>query len=302
MRQGIERRLGALLLDRVCRSVLQTPPLRTDDASLVFASMVSHGDVLRYLLAIKSIYRFFKQGRIAVLDDGTLTEADHAILQTHLDRPSITPINQVDTGTCPNEGCWERLLKIGSLAKDDYVIQVDSDLLALEPLDEVMDAYKQNASFTQAGGIGEAISDLEKASATAGAWTDDYVGTLAEQALSSIAAPFGSKYVHGSAGFAGFPRGQDLCPPIQAFSAEMSEKLGPKWSQWGSEQTTSNYIVANCPGAVLLDYAHYPLHWEGHSIEQAKLIHFIGCYRYRHGNYRRLAKRVVSELMEDGPR
>lgn len=297
MIQGLKRRLGSFLVDRACQGVMQTPPLRTDGKPLVFASMVSHGDLLRYLMAIKSIHRFFNCGRVVLVDDGTLTASDVAVLNSHLRNPAIVPIRSVDTGPCPKGGTWERLLTIAELAQDNYVIQVDSDLLAVAPLQEVADAVERNASFTQAGDPGIAVTDADviAAKARADGWT--YVGCMAEQVMDQISAPFGRRYVHGSSGFAGFPRGQDLRPFIHAFSVEMSAKLGAKkWNEWGSEQAASNYIVANCPGAAALDYELYPIHWQDRPIDRAKLIHFIGSYRYQRGTYRRYARRVVREM------
>lgn len=297
MRQGIKRYIGSFLLDRVCRGVLDTPPLRTDGTPLVFASMVSHADLLRYMLAIKSVHRFFNRGRVVVLDDGSLTEPDLRLLRHHLGQPIVIPIKGVDTGACPKGGTWERLLTIGALAERNYVVQVDSDLLALSPLDEVEGAVARNGSFTQAGKPGETVTDAAAMAAKARAEGDTYVGSLAEQVLDAIEAPFGQRYIHGSSGFAGFPKGQDLRPAIRAFSSEMSRVLGQDtWSRWGSEQSTSNYVVANCPGALALDFNQYPVHWAGIPVDQAKLIHFIGSYRYHRGTYRRCAQRVIREM------
>lgn len=192
-------------------------------------------------------------------------------------------------------------MTISGLTDEAYVIQVDSDLLALQPIEEVVEAYRGNRAFTQAGGIGHRIGSLKDAAAHARTQSGSHVQTLAEQALESIAAPSEAQYVRGSAGFAGFPRGADIKASAVAFSLEITQALGAtKWAEWGSEQVTSNYVIANCPQALALDFARYPLHWAGIAIGNAALIHFVGSYRYHFGTYRNAATRVIRELRAAG--
>lgn len=297
VRDRLASKLGAWRFRTMCRRIVDTPPLLTSQAPLLFVSMVSHKDVQSYLLAIKSIYRYVGEGRIIVINDGSLTGDDLALLRVHAGAPTVVGIGSIDTASCPRGGTWERLMLIAELARDSYVIQVDSDLLALSSLPEVIDAYRRNVAFTQSGDLSSALVSLEQAAARADTQAGEHMQTMAERALRAIHPSLGQRYARGSSGFAGFPRGADLRPVVEAFSAEMVRLVGlGKWSKWGSEQVASNYVIANCPDAVLLDAKRYSLHWEGRENEPASLIHFVGVFRYRFGTYLKHGKRVIAEL------
>ena len=77
---------------------------------MVIFSMMGTRVLLPYLVAVKSFHAQLAIGRVVILDDGTLTAADRAVLAHHLGNPSILPIDAVKTGACPTGGTWERLL------------------------------------------------------------------------------------------------------------------------------------------------------------------------------------------------
>lgn len=300
MYNAISNRLGMLRFNRVCKQVLRTRSIKTDNSALMFVSMVSHSDLLNYIMAIKSIYRFFKMGQITIIDDGSLTILDREVLDRHIDHFTVVKAKQIDTSPCPSGGCWERLLTICSLAKDYYVIQVDSDLLAVASISEVVDAYKNNTAFTQSGGGGHKIVNTNQAAFFAHTQSGSHIQTFAERALASLPPSVGQHYVRGSAGFSGFPRGYNFESSVKCFSMLMNQALGTeKWGEWGSEQVASNYIIANCPGSFVLDSDRYLLHWANCNLKEPALIHFVGAYRYHFDTYRRYAKRVSSELSKD---
>ena len=58
---------------RSCRRVLDLPPLEIREAPLTFVSMVSHRDLVMYLVAIRSLYAQIGEGTITIIDDGSLT-------------------------------------------------------------------------------------------------------------------------------------------------------------------------------------------------------------------------------------
>jgi hypothetical protein len=69
-----------------------------------------------------------------------------------------------------------------------------------------------------------------------------------------------------------------------------------KWSEWGSEQVTSNFIVANSEKGQVLPFPEYCFHTPGTDIESATFVHFIGSYRFHGGHYARLAREVIAQL------
>lgn len=276
-----------------------TPPLALRPAPLCFVSQLRHRDVRMYLVAIKSVYRRIGEGAIVILDDGSLSAADRRLLKHHLSAVRFLPIDAVETGRCPQGGTWERLLTIADLCRGSYVIQVDADLLALSPLDEVVAAYRRNVAFTLAGGRDSRLCTTAEASAFVSAHTGTHVQIVAERALASLPGA-DLRYVRGCSGFAGFPRGGVTREQIEAFSVEMESRLGAKWREWGSEQVASNFVVANCPDAVLLPWPRYLSHTPAMTHQSCALIHFYGSHRYAGGHYTALSTAFIKGVKTAG--
>ena len=285
------------------RSILATAPVRTSDDGLIIFSMIGTRVVLPYLVAAKSLYRQLQRGRFAILDDGTLTAADHDTIRKHLDDPQIFSSADIDTASCPAGGCWERLIKLLELRRSAYVIQLDSDTVTLGPVPEVIAAIGQGRNFTLKG---EAVSrwmSVPDFVATPPFYDpmdpETHVQDVAEALLPQIDAglPADPHYVRGCAGFAGFaPGGFDASLPHR-FSREMQAIVGPDvWSRWGSEQVMSNVIIANEGEPVVLPYDRYLNHWKEPVPADAAFVHFIGTYRYHRGVYADATARAIAAL------
>ncbi len=296
------RKLREFRFLRGCHAVLSTPPARVREDGVVIFSMIGTKVLLPYLVAAKSFQAQLGRGRFAILDDGTLTAADMAVLAHHLGNPPITPIASVDTGPCPRGGTWERLLTILDLRQGDYVIQLDSDIVALGPVPEVAAAIDAGRSFTLRG---EASAEILPLAAIAD-WASrhhnpgrQHVQAAIEQAMDrvSIAGRPALRYVRGCSGFAGFAPGDEGRGLAEAFSQEAQRLLGPShWAEWGSEQVTSNFVVANEPEALLLPYDRYLNFWNDPISADAGLVHFIGTFRYHRGAYLAAARRAIAAL------
>jgi len=296
------RKLREYRFLRGCRAVLSTPPARVREDGVVIFSMIGTKVLLPYLVAAKSFQAQLGCGRFAILDDGTLTAADKAVLAHHLGNPSITPIASVDTGPCPRGGTWERLLTILDLRQSEYVIQIDSDVVALGQVSEVAAAIDAGRSFTLRG---EASSEILPAAAIA-EWarqkTDQgrqHVQSAIEQAMDQVSIPGRPtiNYVRGCSGFAGFAPGGEGRALAEAFSQEAQRLLGADyWAEWGSEQVTSNFVVANEVDALLLPYERYLNFWNDPIGPDAGLVHFIGTFRYHRGAYLAAARRAIAAL------
>ena len=122
------RSWGKYMFDRTAAGVLYTAPLAVSGGFPLFLSQICHRDVTAYLIAIKSLYRRIGQGRVLIIDDGSLTDEDISILKHHIPGIGVLDIASIDTGTCPRGGTWERLIKIIALTADHYVIQADADI------------------------------------------------------------------------------------------------------------------------------------------------------------------------------
>jgi hypothetical protein len=287
---------------RACRGVLNTPPSRVRDDGVVIFSMIGTKVLLPYLVAAKSFQSRLGRGRFAILDDGTLTQADKALLAHHLGNPPVTPIGSVDTGPCPRGGTWERLLTILDLRRDSFVIQLDSDIVVLGPVPEVAAAIDAGISFTLRGEASAEVQPLAASAAYAAQHRDpgrQHVQSAIEQAMGEVTIPDRPdlRYVRGCSGFAGFAPGQEGRGLAEAFSREAERLLGSDhWAEWGSEQVTSNFVIANEPKNMLLPYDRYLNFWNDPIAGDAGLVHFIGTYRYHRGAYRAAARRAIAAL------
>src|SRR5215216_3755333 len=114
----IEREWGKRSFQHVAKEILTTPPLKLKGDIPVLLSMLCHRDVIAYLIAIKSLYIRLQAGRVMVINDGSLTEADFTTLEYHIPGIQFFDIASISTGTCPRGGTWERLVKIVELSVD----------------------------------------------------------------------------------------------------------------------------------------------------------------------------------------
>ena len=295
-----KRALGRAWFNLNCRTVLDTAPLCPTDASLTLVSMLCHGEVLMYLLAAKS---FCKQlGRnpnIVILDDGTLTKDDRATLGMQIPEVKIVSISEVMPDRCPKGSCWERLLLISDLVKDSYVVQLDSDTLTVKPIAEVEACIAANRSFTLMGD--RSHPDVESM-LSACARSKDNSGTMVqavcERSFDQLEEANSLKYVRGNAGFTGFAKGSINREQIAWFSDLMRRIAQEKWDEWGSEQVTSNLLIANSADSYVLEFPKYLSYWAHPDVpyDDASFIHFIGPHRFSNGFYVRTARGVIDAL------
>jgi hypothetical protein len=296
----LKRAWGEHLFDRKARRILHTRPLETRGDSPLFLTMVCHRDVTAYLLAIKSLYTGIGQGRAAIIDDGSLTKGDLATLRYHVSGIEVLDIAAITTGACPRGGTWERLVKILELSTQNYVIQIDADVLVCAAIPEVVDCWQQNRSFLLGTNAGRSVAP---ATATAKmvrgwietqGWTALSVGVEAEAMLDTLPAAAQKSYVHASSGFAGFAAGAFATGELESFSRHMSDVLGEeRWREWGTEQVASNYVLANAPGAAVLPFPRYACFEPHLPPGERALLHFIGTYRYNRGEYRRQSAKFI---------
>lgn len=294
---------------RLARRVLQTPPIPRSDDGVILFSMIGSAVLLPYLVTVKSLRHQLGRGRAVILDDGTLTAGDKAMLAHHLNDPRIILIDDVDTGPCPRGGTWERLLTILDLRADSYVIQADSDTVTLGDVAEVRAAIDAGRDFTLRGEASaelRAVADLARDAAGVdprGAGL--HVQDAAEAAIGSVALPGyeSLRYVRGCAGFAGFAPGGHGRALAEALSLAMDDAIGREsWSRWGSEQVTSNFVVANGHDPLLLPYDRYLNFWNAALFGRARFatdpafVHFIGTYRFHGDAYLAATRTAIDRL------
>ncbi|GGB70873.1 hypothetical protein [Blastomonas aquatica] len=287
----LRSRINTRRHDAACRPVLGTAPIVPADDGLVIFSMMGTAVLLPYLIAVKSLWSHLRRGRVVILSDGTLTPGDRAVLAHHCGNPQIIDIADVDTTGFPVGGTWERLLTILDMRRDDYMIQLDSDTVTLGYPDVVADAIAANISFTLLGGaeweIGAQTCTAFTPPVDVPASAQAHIQTRMERVLAKIADSEKLRYIRGCSGFTGFARGGDGRALAAHFAREMQQLLGTgAMHEWGTEQVTSSFVIANDPGAVLLPYRQYGNYWGDPWDSDCRFMHFVGAHRHDGSAYR----------------
>lgn len=292
----LKERFHRYRFQRAVRAVLQTPPLHCVPGGYVALSMVQHRDVLPYLLAIKSLARFLPPAAVVVVADPTLNAEDRALMQRHVPPIRFREASEFRRPGIPQGGCWERLGAIAEYTDSAYVVQIDADTVAVRPVPDVAAAIDDGVSFTLGTEDGQRIQSCEQSARWAKSRIDDtpHIQVLAESCLDQFDVSGDYRYVRGCAGFAGFARGSIDPERVLRVSERMSKIMGKRWSDWGTEQFTSNLLVASSPGARLLPHPRYcaPHRRDAESV----FFHFIGYVRFSTGFYATVADRVAHQL------
>lgn len=293
--------LARSLFNLQCRHVLRTPAMPlAPGAGFAVLSQIRHCDMLMYLLAIKSFSRQLAPAAIHIIDDGTLTAADHAVLTRHLPGCTVHAMTGLALPHCPGGGTWERLIAISRLVRDSYVIQLDADTLTLDALPEIAACIRDNRSFciaTWDDQTPETMQERIEVARQHATGPRPHVQLVAEAGMDALTGFETMHYIRGCSGFSGFARGSFDPQHLDELSRQMGEKIGARWSDWGSEQFMSNVIVANSGAPCVLPHPRYCDCSHYRPDEPAPVfVHFIGTCRFRKGRYARAATRLIRRL------
>lgn len=282
--------------NRTLRKVRHTAPLQySKDDKITVVSMVGHQTLEMYLVAVKSFMNNFGNANIEAIDDGSLTEEDRATLSHHVPGIAFSMAAEIDTHGCPTYISWRRLFRIIAISQHSYVIQLDSDIVALSPLVEVYRKAAANEGFMIAEGTWRELVDTKFMSAIAKRWPWRHPQAMAEQIFDELPEFSGDqRYLRGCAGFAGYPQGSLSIERVKALSDAIEAKISrPVWERWGSEQTATNALISLSNNPEVLPWPRYQNHGFPYNYESqgaAALIHFIGSTRFFDTTYRDLVK------------
>lgn len=282
--------------NKLIAPVLDTPPIRLEDAPWSIISMVSNSDVPMYLLSMKSFYKRLGKGKLVAIVDRDMPEDLRVTLKKHFVGIEFVTLEDINTGTCQRGGTWERLVYLLDRAETEYAIQVDCDTLAFgADVVEVLDCVQNNIAFTL-GNAGRPIETMKSIAEDARKLDSDYVGIVAERLFDKYPGHESKKYVRASSGFVGFARGAFPRQEIEIFHSEMSKLLPARWHQWGTEQNGSNFAVANSLGARVLPYPKYANFWPSLERGKSAFLHFIGSHRYLDDYFATLGQKIIDQL------
>jgi hypothetical protein len=183
------------------------------------------------------------------------------------------------------------------------VIQIDSDVLCIGPIEDVLSRIDENRAFVLAEGI--PIQPLP-------AWVEKGIARKSDNIVTAFEIrgaefPDADKwlYVRGSSGFAGFAKGGITLDFLEKFHAGGQQVHGARWTEWGTEQIASNAAIANTPNSAPLPYPKYATFEPEYATFQKKgitedmsLLHFIGAFRFDMGVFPRLANREIDRMLK----
>jgi hypothetical protein len=279
---------------------MDTPPMPVVDAPWSIISMVSNSDAQMYILAMKSLYHRLKRGKMIAIVDRDMPAESRWTLERHFPGLKLTILEGIDTGPCQRGGTWERILYVLEHSRDEYAIQMDADTLAFgADVAEVAGCAENNITFTISN-AGRPIEPMLDIVQNARAMKSDYIGIVLEGMFDRYPGAENLKYVRASSGFCGYAKGGISREAIERFHIHGEKLLGARWKEWGTEQSASNFAVANTPGAFVLPYPKYANFWPGLIRDKSSFLHFIGAHRYRDDYFATHAEGVIAELNRAG--
>jgi hypothetical protein len=286
-----------------CRSLLKTPPVGAPNADFTLVTQTCHGEVLMNLLAIKSFVRSLgRTPNIISMSDGSLTPEDQAILSAHLPYAKKVHIKDIPNADVPRGGSWESLMLVCDTAQDSYVVQIDSDTMCQHDLEEVNACISADRAFTLLGDKSfPEVEPMLSACQRSKNNPSHLIQAVCERNFDQLADSAVLNYVRGNAGFIGFPKESIHREKIEWFSNQLRALTKEQWDEWGSEQVTTNLLIANLPNSYPLQFPKYLSYWAHPDVDYSKssFVHFIGPYRFANGVYIESAKRLIAALRAD---
>ena len=286
---------------RRARSVLATAPLSKGELPFLLLSMVQKRDVVPYLVAAKTFTRFLNPSRIVVVCDPSIDDADRAVLSAHIPHIELRRADEFTDPRIPRGGTWERLYAIAHYTELSYVIQLDADTVTTQTVAEVLAAVQADTAFTLVESQHTLIKPLTEVRTITlpKVKPDSHIQRKAEAIMATVGLPAEATYIRGCSGFAGFPKRTTMREEMLDFSGRMFAALGEDWKRWGTEQVTSNYLVANSPGALALPFPKFGT--PNLATADTAFYHFIGSMRFINNQYGKTSERAIA-LLAGAPR
>jgi hypothetical protein len=277
--------------------VLETPALRAGNMSFILLSMVHKRDVLSYLVALKSFTQFANPERIVMVCDPSIDEQDRTVIRQHVPHIEFRAADEFTHPDVPRGGCWERLMAICSYSPEAYVVQLDADTVTVQGIPEVVNAIHAKAGFVLGEEPRQGLMTVEQTSKRAGPDLDGqrHIQGLSEARMAHVGLPPTMMYVRGCAGFTGFPSSPTMREDLIHFSRLMAENVGrQRWASWGTEQVTSNYLVANAPKTSVLPFPKYAT--PDVMNNETAFLHFIGSMRFINSKYEKTSREAIRRM------
>jgi hypothetical protein len=255
------------------------------------------------LIAAKSFIRQIPVKKVIIICDPSIIADDKKILLKHLVNVEFIDAADIDRNGLPKGGCWERIIAIAQHSSEGYIIQLDADTITTAMLDQVRYCVDNDIAFTLGTRLGPEFYDLSKSASIAQhlkSEGNDHIQLDCEALLPKLPNNY-SQYVRGCAGFVGFPRGTLKVERLIEIGKFYSNHLGmSRWSEWGTEQFTSNLCIANIANKEVLNINEYNVpnsHFvPSVDLNNLRFKHYIGSIRYTSFNYMNTAMGFIKSI------
>lgn len=316
--QGVSRVLNKYGDKALFGGIGRVRPIETNPAaSTGIHTAVPHRYLYAYLTAIKSLLRYDADFAVYVHDDGSLRDADKALIRRHL--PGVTVVDRAwaddtfarrvgDDFLVKVRKSYTSYLKLFDptlVTRNERIVIVDTDVLFLNRPQAILSWAKGGGApwFHRSGPWHRTPPVAETAAAAAttpGAVPQKHIQHLVVEAIPEINRALDRKFsfVHGfNSGLLGYDRGAIDYGELNVLLKHLYGRFGEHIFRWGSEQTMHGLVLCG-QGAVALPMDQFMVFTEISSDQapQATFVHFIGEFRYRSLLYPRLATKVIREL------
>lgn len=291
--QRIKRDYFRHRYQKTAETILETMPVNQGSLPFVLLSMVCARDVNSYLVAVKSFVHFANPTRIVVVCDPSITPAHRAVFKQHIPHLELRCAEEFTHPDIPRGGTWERLYAISEYVKDHYVIQLDADTISIHAMPEIHQAVHDKTGFVLGEMPDTPVRLLPAVRANALPWIEPaaHIQAFAETEMVNVGLPVNACYIRGCSGFTGFPPSSTMRETMLDFSRRMTGVLGERWSEWGTEQVTSNFCASNMRGTVALPFPKYAT--PNVATAETAFFHFIGSMRFTSNQYEILSREAI---------
>lgn len=297
--RSLKRRFDYRYFNFSTRKASELPPIQLDQNSdFIVLTMLCKRDVSQYLIAASSFCDYLRPSRFVVVSDGSLSKDDIHLITSKLKPCEVFLGSNYLDKRLPTYSSWQRILVLSELVQRYYVVQMDADIMTFRKIEEVQEAVTRNKPFMLGTDEGESITSAEAAQSFARSCYEEgerHLQCLCESNLDVLPDFQNLRYVRACAGFSGFPKHSFSKEKLLEISSAFESRLGHDWPVWGSEQVTSNLLLANMNGVEVLPLRYYDS-VERYSVA-LKMVHFIGSVRFQHGIYRKLARAFIQRKL-----
>jgi hypothetical protein len=264
--------------------------------------MLSGGDVSLYVVAIKSLLRFFADIAVVVHSDGTLDGKDAREIVRHVPGCRLVDPTAADErapkSLSPGLVSWRqhdasfrRLMDTALWSHTPKRIILDADMLVVSRPHELIRWAQHDEPPVLLGG-----DEGEPASPPAS--PRGHIQNSFRYHLPEIAKRMGRPPTFLQGTTSGLYGCSDELPfDVIEQLLRVCTDIGVPMKEWGAEQCTVIYLLSSAGGAPLNPRSYFNFGPEQVAkVPTAAIVHFFGTYRFDGGIYQREARKVVESL------